>query len=143
MTPANKAEVQQAEAAELAEGRVRTKQNASGEHTSPTQSGYGVPQRLAGVRRVAVWFGATSCEVGAVCGSSARTDLCGGRSVMIVPTATPFFPGSCRNYTSAPGREWWGTSRPSSRGRPSPRRPSELDDRLISLIRPPTAASRA
>jgi hypothetical protein len=88
MTPANKAEVQQAEAAELAEGRVRTKQNASGEHTSPTQSGYGVPQRLAGVRRVAVWFGATSCEVGAVCGSSARTDLCGGRSVMIVPTAT-------------------------------------------------------
>src|SRR5580658_1046380 len=27
-------------------------------------------------------------EVGAVCGSSARTDLCGGRSAMTVPTAT-------------------------------------------------------
>src|SRR5712691_8593459 len=27
-------------------------------------------------------------EVGAVCGKAARTDLCGGRSVMSVPTAT-------------------------------------------------------
>ena len=27
-------------------------------------------------------------EVGAVCGSAARTDLCGGRSAMAVPTAT-------------------------------------------------------
>jgi hypothetical protein len=29
-----------------------------------------------------------SSKVGAVCGSAARTVLCGGRSVMIVPTAT-------------------------------------------------------
>lgn len=28
-------------------------------------------------------------EAGAVCGSSARTDLCGGRQVTAVPTATP------------------------------------------------------
>ena len=27
-------------------------------------------------------------EAGAVCGSSARTDLCGGRRVTVVPTAT-------------------------------------------------------
>jgi hypothetical protein len=27
-----------------------------------------------------------------VCGSSARTDLCGGRSAMIVPTATETYP---------------------------------------------------
>ena len=27
-------------------------------------------------------------EVGAVCGKAARTDLCGGRSAMSVPTAT-------------------------------------------------------
>ena len=31
-------------------------------------------------------------KVGAVCGSSARTDLCGGRPVMAVPTAIPIFP---------------------------------------------------
>ena len=30
----------------------------------------------------------TWAEVGAVCGKAARTDLCGGRSVMNVPTAT-------------------------------------------------------
>ncbi|HEY1896584.1 MAG TPA: hypothetical protein VGG62_09950, partial [Terracidiphilus sp.] len=29
-------------------------------------------------------------EVGAVCGKAARTVLCGGRSVMSVPTATDF-----------------------------------------------------
>src|SRR6202140_4366254 len=29
-----------------------------------------------------------SCEVGAVCGNSARTDLCGGRWATTVPTAT-------------------------------------------------------
>ncbi|HWO28128.1 MAG TPA: hypothetical protein VNO32_04950, partial [Candidatus Acidoferrum sp.] len=29
-----------------------------------------------------------SSEVGAVCGNAARTVLCGGRSAMIVPTAT-------------------------------------------------------
>src|SRR5713101_3139163 len=34
-------------------------------------------------------------EVGAVCGKAARTDLCGGRSVMSVPTATA--PGSWRD----------------------------------------------
>jgi hypothetical protein len=28
-------------------------------------------------------------EAGAVCGNSARTDLCGGRGVTSVPTATP------------------------------------------------------
>ena len=31
---------------------------------------------------------ASFSDVGAVCGSSARTDLCGGRSAMAVPTAT-------------------------------------------------------
>jgi hypothetical protein len=29
-----------------------------------------------------------------VCGSSARTDLCGGRSAMIVPTATEKYPST-------------------------------------------------
>ncbi len=32
--------------------------------------------------------GAFGPEVGAVCGKAARTDLCGGRSAMSVPTAT-------------------------------------------------------
>src|SRR5262249_3528844 len=31
-------------------------------------------------------------EVGAVCGKAARTDLCGGRGVTRVPTATRFEP---------------------------------------------------
>ena len=30
-------------------------------------------------------------EAGAVCGNSARTDLCGGRGVTSVPTATRLF----------------------------------------------------
>jgi hypothetical protein len=33
-----------------------------------------------------------SSKVGAVCGSSARTDLCGGRPAMTVPTATAVTP---------------------------------------------------
>jgi hypothetical protein len=45
-------------------------------------------------------------EVGAVCGNPARTDLCGGRSAMSVPTAN--FPNdfkSCRKITAAPAQE--------------------------------------
>ena len=43
----------------------------------------------SGVRQVANSFRVdVISEVGAVCGSAARTDLCGGRSAMAVPTAT-------------------------------------------------------
>ena len=55
--------------------------------TRPRQ---GVSQELTGVRQVAYSLRVdVISEVGAVCGSAARTDLCGGRSAVAVPTATP------------------------------------------------------
>src|SRR5260221_14607255 len=53
MKPANKATEQQAEAAELAEERARTKENTSQAHTPPAQNGRGVSQGLKGVRQAA------------------------------------------------------------------------------------------
>jgi hypothetical protein len=53
MTPANKATEQQPEAAELAEGRVRAKENIHQLHRPPAQNGKGVSQGLAGVREAA------------------------------------------------------------------------------------------
>ena len=44
------------------------------------------PTRI--VRSASSSIARQSSKVGAVCGSAARTVLCGGRSVMIVPTAT-------------------------------------------------------
>ena len=41
-------------------------------------------------------------EAGAVCGNSARTDLCGGRGVTSVPTATFEKPISVHIYLSQP-----------------------------------------
>ena len=53
MKPANKAEEQQAAAAEWAEGRARTEENTSQAHTPPAQDGRGVSQGLRGVRQAA------------------------------------------------------------------------------------------
>jgi RNA-directed DNA polymerase len=53
MKQANKATERQAEAAEPAEGRTRTKENIGQDHTSPAQDGSGVSQGLAGVRQLA------------------------------------------------------------------------------------------
>ena len=53
MKQTNKATEQQAETAEFAEGRTRTKENIGQGHTSPAQDGRGVSQGLAGVRQVA------------------------------------------------------------------------------------------
>jgi hypothetical protein len=53
MKSANKATEQQADAAELVEGRVRTEENTGQTHTLPAQNGQGVSQGLAGVRKVA------------------------------------------------------------------------------------------
>src|SRR5208283_309766 len=74
--------------AEVVEGRVRTKENTSQSHTSPAQYGKG---RVPGFGECAPCFILTpTSEVRAVCGNPARTDLCGGRSAMSVPTATHF-----------------------------------------------------
>src|SRR5580692_3511238 len=77
---ANKAE---RSAAELVERRAGTKGNAGQHSTYRAQyraSLSQVQERIRHVRR-------QTPEVGAVCGKAARTDPCGGRSAMGVPTA--------------------------------------------------------
>ena len=83
--------------AELVEGRGLTKENTEQLLLDRTQSrnSDGTPfvarsrgllrLRAAALTRSAVW--SSISEVRTVCGSSARTDLCGGRSAMTVPTA--------------------------------------------------------
>jgi hypothetical protein len=78
--PANKAE---RSAAELVEPRAGTKGNADQHSTCRAQYRVSVSQALERIRQVR----RHSPEVGAVCGKAARTDLCGGRSAMGVPTA--------------------------------------------------------
>jgi RNA-directed DNA polymerase len=53
MKPANNATEQQTEAAELVEGRARTKENTGQCYTPPAQDGTGVSQGLPGVRKIA------------------------------------------------------------------------------------------
>src|SRR6266568_7691796 len=77
---ANKAE---RSAAEPVEPRAGTKGNANQHSTCRAQYRVGVSQALERIRQVR----RHSPEVGAVCGKAARTDLCGGRSEMSVPTA--------------------------------------------------------
>jgi hypothetical protein len=80
MKPANKAGQP---AAEWAEQRAGTKGNAGQPHTRPTQSRGSVSQGLDRVRHVC----RQTPKVGAVCPNRARTDLCGGRRAISVPTA--------------------------------------------------------
>jgi len=78
--PTNKAE---RSAAEPVEPRAGTKGNADQHSTCRAQYRVSVSQALERIRQVR----RHSPEVGAVCGKAARTDLCGGRSAMGVPTA--------------------------------------------------------
>lgn len=71
-------------AAEPVERRAGTKGNAGQQSTHRTQCRASVSQALERIRRVR----RQPPEVGAVCGKAARTDLCGGRGVTRVPTAT-------------------------------------------------------
>jgi hypothetical protein len=86
MKLANKAAVSKA-AAELVEPRAGTKGNTGQSHTRRTQSRGSVPQRLSRVRKAASYALPSLPKVGAQCVNCARWDLCGGRSVMGVPTA--------------------------------------------------------
>ena len=74
-------------AAELVERRAGAKGNADQQSTSRTLSRTSVIQALGRIPRTALSRG-HSPEAGAVCLNWARTDLCGGRPVMDVPTAT-------------------------------------------------------
>src|SRR6266545_5570857 len=78
--PVNKAE---RSAAESVEPRAGAKGNAKQHSTCRAQYRVSVSQALERIRQVR----RHSPEVGAVCGKAARTDLCGGRSEMSVPTA--------------------------------------------------------
>src|SRR5207245_5442655 len=75
-------------AAEPVGRRVEAKGNARQQSTRRTQSRVSVLQALERIRQAVT---KTLCrhtpKVGAVCPNWARTDLCGGRSVMSVPTA--------------------------------------------------------
>ena len=76
-------------AAELVERRAGPKGNADQQSTSRTLSRTSVIQALGRIPRTALSAArGHSPEVGAVCLNWARTDLCGGRPVMDVPTAT-------------------------------------------------------
>src|SRR5271165_1567713 len=83
--PMNRPNKESQLSAEGGEGSPRIKENASPTHTSPTQSGEHVTQGLAGVRQAALTL---ASKIRAVCGKSARTDLCGGHRATDVPTAT-------------------------------------------------------
>src|SRR3979490_1024322 len=78
--PVNNAE---RSAAEPVEPRAGAKGNAEQHSTGGAQYRVSVSQALERIRQVR----RHSPEVGAVCGKAARTDLCGGRSEMSVPTA--------------------------------------------------------
>ena len=81
-------EVSVNESAEEVEERTLAKENSRQQNTHRTQRRERVHSALARVRRAASSGSASSSEAGAQCGSSARWDLCGGRPVRAVPTAT-------------------------------------------------------
>src|SRR5436305_744487 len=63
---------------EVVEGRGLTKENAGQQNTRRTQGRESVPSALERIREAANSASTSSSEVGAVCASRARTDLCGG-----------------------------------------------------------------
>jgi hypothetical protein len=81
MNVANKVE---RSTAEPGEPRAGAEGNASQQSTHRTPSRASVSRALERIRRTVRRH---PPEVGAVCGKAARTDLCGGRSAMSVPTA--------------------------------------------------------
>ena len=77
--------------AESVEGRRLTKESVGQLLLDRTQRRASRTRGLLGVREAAlikVRLWSSSSKVRAVCGSSARTDLCGGPPVRAVPTAT-------------------------------------------------------
>ena len=76
-------------AAEPVERRAGAKGNANQQSTRRTQSRVSVSHALERIRQTGTKNALPSHtpKVGAVCPNWARTDLCGGRSVMSVPTA--------------------------------------------------------
>jgi hypothetical protein len=76
-------------AAESVEPRVGAKGSADQQSTHRAQYRDRVSQALERARQTAKTVCRHTPEVGAVCLNWARTDLCGGRPAMGVPTANP------------------------------------------------------
>ena len=74
-------------AAELVEPRTGTKRNADQQSTHRAQDRARVSQALERVRQAASAVRRQTLKVGAECPNWARSELCGGRSAMTVPTA--------------------------------------------------------
>jgi hypothetical protein len=85
MKPSNEAGVP---VEEMVERRAGAKGNADQQRTLRTQGRASVDQGLGRIRQAATMLRRHTPVVGAVCGKAARTVLCGGRTVMSVPTAT-------------------------------------------------------
>ena len=86
----NQTNKEERSSAEPGEKRAWAKENIVQSDTSPTQRGEVSVPRIA--RCASSSIARQSSKVGAVCGNAARTVLCGGRSAMVVPTATTTFP---------------------------------------------------
>ena len=91
--------------AESVEGRGLTKENVEQWLLDRTQRRASRSRGLLGVRaaarlRRAGWSSPSKGR--AVCGSAARTDLCGGRSAMTVPTAITFDRAYCQSQDLPP-----------------------------------------
>src|SRR5215475_8690415 len=82
--PTNKTE---RSVAEPVERRVGAEGNANQQSTDRAQNRATASLALERIRKAATAAFAVTPKVGAVCGNSARTDLCGGRLVTAVPTA--------------------------------------------------------
>jgi hypothetical protein len=82
----NQTNKEEQSSAEPGEKRARAKENIVSFNTRPTQCG---KSSVPGMERCTRSNPPRhSSKVGAVCGKAARTVLCGGRSAMVVPTAT-------------------------------------------------------
>jgi hypothetical protein len=84
----NQTNKEERSSAEPGEKRARAKENIVSFNTCPTQCGALSVSRTERCTRSHAPRHLS--KVGAVCGKAARTDLCGGRSAMVVPTATPY-----------------------------------------------------
>ena len=85
VVPVNQPNKEGQPSAEAEEGRARAVENIVQSHMLPTQSGNCMSQGMGGVRQAVLpplIHGKSRMR------KRARTDLCGGRSVMVVPTAT-------------------------------------------------------
>jgi hypothetical protein len=82
----NQTNKEERSSAEPGEKRAWAKENIVQSNTNPTQcGGLSVPRIERCASRSTF---RQSSKVGAVCGNAARTVLCGGRSAMVVPTAS-------------------------------------------------------